>query len=274
MATLEQTDSLDGAIQTLLESSELHADIHAVGVTVAVLWHIPQDGKDEPLTFHGTPCYAFIKISGKQQRALGIADAVMTIDQAKWKELGEARRRALLAHELFHLTVARDVNDQPKRDDFNRPVLRCRPHDIQIGWFRAIAAEYGDTANEVVQAREMVSRDRQFFFSFIGDVEVTPPSKNRPTKKQAAAAIKAAMAAASEAEGSEPPPDPGDTTRYAEADENGNFGPDVDYGKGAEPDPLSGEPPANVVDMFGGEGQQAAAATTGRGSRRGKGAKA
>lgn len=98
-----------------------------------------------------------------KDRALGRADAEISIDGDWWEDANSSERRALLDHELHHIAIKIDKRGLV-RDDLGRPVLQLRKHDYEFGWFKAIAARHGIFSLERQQANEMMQADGQYFW--------------------------------------------------------------------------------------------------------------
>ena len=111
-----------------------------------------KESHEPAVKLHGYPCYATIGIIPYKQRVDKRADAEITIDESKWKDMPETQQRALLDHEITHLEVVRDEDGFLKTDDAGRPKLKMRLHDWQLGGFRVIAQRYGADALDVVEA--------------------------------------------------------------------------------------------------------------------------
>lgn len=164
-----------------------HPELHAAGVTVLCQMHHSKAG----LKLHGYPCYATVRIVPEKDRAAGMRDARITIDDGEWHDLDDDRRRAVLDHELQHIevkgkwaTIEVPTPDQPDAftktrifvaapDGAGRPKLGMRPHDVQLGWFRAIAERHGDASVEVEQAKALVDEGGQLLFPWSGDDGLT-----------------------------------------------------------------------------------------------------
>lgn len=128
------------------------------------------DKKNNPkpaVKLHGLPCFAIIKKSSVEQRAQGMSDATIIIDQHKWDKLSEPERMALIDHELEHISVQREDNGAIKTDEAGRPVIKLKPHDWELSGFRAIAERHKEAALEV---QELIafeqSANGQLVFSF------------------------------------------------------------------------------------------------------------
>lgn len=163
---------------------EHHAALAYCEVRVDVL--MADGGEDKNgikkpvLKLHGYPCAATVKIVSLKQRALGQGDALITIDQATWDGLDATERKGVIDHELLHLEVAAEgggvvqvdpdtgaIVGAPKYDDHERPRLKTKLHDWQLGGFRQIAQRYGEKALEVQCVRQCQdSTTGQYFWDF------------------------------------------------------------------------------------------------------------
>jgi hypothetical protein len=146
-----------------------HEPLAEAGVTFDVLMasDIDEDGENhQALKHHGYPAAAVIKIVSLADRALDNADVRLTIDAATWDSANSAQRRALIDHELMHLVVVLNDMKKPKLDDQNRPKLKMRLHDWQLGGFKDIAKRHGANAFEVQAVRACRDEAGQFFWDF------------------------------------------------------------------------------------------------------------
>lgn len=125
---------------------------------------VTTDGEDGcALKCHGYPALAVASVIPQKNRVGLKADARIIIDKEAWDELPEKQRDALLDHELQHFeavmsddTVALDGNDRPK--------IRMRKHDVQLGFFSVIAKRHGEHSQEVIQARALVEHAAETLF--------------------------------------------------------------------------------------------------------------
>lgn len=125
-------------------------------VTLCILMAF-QENKEctEPaVKLHNYPCAAIVSIIPYKQRVDKRADAEIIIDQKVWDELIEPSQRALLDHEITHLTFQIDENGALKTDDQGRPKLTMRNHDWQLGGFETIAKRYKQDALDVIEIRK------------------------------------------------------------------------------------------------------------------------
>lgn len=140
------------------------------------LLFVGTSGEGPALSAHGYPAAACVRILGLRDRVAGRGDAEIQIDQVFFEGIEGERREALLDHELTHLEPKLDKQNKPKVDTLNRPLLKMRKHDHQLGWFDACAKRFGEASMEVCQARDLVERTGQTYFQF----------EDAPAAKQAA----------------------------------------------------------------------------------------
>ena len=94
---------------------------------------------------------AKVKKAGALEQYLSDADFVLLLDQGEWERMGNAKRRALIDHELCHCTM--------DRDKFNRPRYGLRAHDLEE--FTEIVERHGlwqrdvEAFAEVLQQQEL-----------------------------------------------------------------------------------------------------------------------
>lgn len=136
------------------------------GVEIQALF-VFVDTPDPCLKHQGYPACAVTKIVSTQDRAAGMADALIVIDRFVWQALPTKSKNALLDHELHHLERVVDPDTgQPEGDVLGRPKLKMRMHDHQFGWFDEIAQRHGEWSIEVAQAKQLMETSRQLYFDF------------------------------------------------------------------------------------------------------------
>lgn len=131
--TYTKDDGSAGAIVDQLFKL-FYQDLSRAEVTVEIL-HC-QGG----LRHHGYAAAGTVKVNSLKDRAAGLADCRIVLDGDGWEKWDRKRRQALLDHELFHLELQRDKEEQIKADDLGRPKLRLRLHDHQLGVFEEVIA--------------------------------------------------------------------------------------------------------------------------------------
>lgn len=128
----------------------------------------PDSNGDRPtgaaVKLHGIACYAKVKIVSAKDRAIGRKDAEVVIDKDQWEKMPAGKRRALLDHELEHLEVKRDSAGFMVLDAYERPRLRLRHHDWDLGWFNSIAERHNQFSIEVQQARRLANESGKLYF--------------------------------------------------------------------------------------------------------------
>ena len=164
MRTYTQTDELDAIMEELIATKEYHHDLHVTGAAIQVIFHF--GGAGEALVHQGTTCLAYVESTPLRFRALGLKDATIIVDHASWEKFDDARRRALVDHELYHLAVKKNRKGDNVIDYLGRPKFAMRQHDIEVGWFAEIAKEHKEASIEAMQAGTIVENYRQTIFRF------------------------------------------------------------------------------------------------------------
>lgn len=169
-AATEETNAMVGVVM-----EKYHKELHDAGVTVQVLMALPvtnENGESQgpPLKMRGYPVIAKIKANSLRDRVAGLADVLIEIDEDRWEQLKTNERKALLDHELYHLVVKRDKDNQIVEDDHGRPKLRSRPHDREIGWFDAVAKRHGKDSLEWQAFNSLWQHCRQLELPFIESI--------------------------------------------------------------------------------------------------------
>lgn len=130
-------------------AADFHPHLADAGVTVGLLLAVPKEGQEGPaLKLHGYPALAVVKVNSLKDRVEGKPDCTVQLDGEAWKDLPDARRRAVLDHELTHVVVQRDADGRVKTDDAGRPKLKLRLHDMQVGGFEEVVKRHGAAAVE------------------------------------------------------------------------------------------------------------------------------
>lgn len=108
-----------------------------------------------------------------KERALGHGDAEVMLDGDWWETANPAQQAALLDHELHHIVVTE------KTDDCERPIIKLREHDFEVGWFRVIAERHGKNSRECAQAAKVMLDHGQAFWP---DISGETISQSRASK--------------------------------------------------------------------------------------------
>lgn len=170
MATYRKADSdVFALIKELIADN--HPELDEAGVKVGARFaYAPRDDntgepKGAALKHHGYEAAAIVKIVSQKDRVMGFPDAVIDIDGMAWEQgWSDERKRGVLDHELTHLEVKRDDEGGILLDDCNRPKLKIRLHDWELGGFESIARRYKEQALEVEAARAMADKYGQLLF--------------------------------------------------------------------------------------------------------------
>lgn len=156
-------ESITGVVDLMMQ--KYHHDLQSLEVKVDVL--MARNAEGDAVTLGGYPCQAKVRVIGLKDRAAGRGDAEIIIDELNWDGLTSKQRDALIDHELEHLEpVINPKNNKPKRDDLDRPKLKIKKHDWQIGWFDSIAKRHGDHSAEKQQAFALQAESGQLYFDF------------------------------------------------------------------------------------------------------------
>jgi hypothetical protein len=107
----------------------------------------------------------------------GLADAEITLDADRWKELGRGKRIGLIDHELTHIELVYD-DDGLALDDNERPKLKLRKHDYEFGWFNEVVERHGNDSLEREQAARLLYNAGQLYFpGFESDGALSTPER-------------------------------------------------------------------------------------------------
>lgn len=145
--------------------ARFHPDLKASGARIDLLYVYADEGQT-PLSCHGYPALAVVRIIGDKDRVAGRGDAEIVIAKESYEDMSDAEKDALLDHELYHLVVKKDRHGIIQVDDHRRPKMKMRKHDHQFGWFNEIAKRHGDASAEVQQARAFGQAQGQLYFGF------------------------------------------------------------------------------------------------------------
>lgn len=152
-----------------------HSDLGQFDVSVGCVFALATrdkngEPKDVPIKVAGYREAASVQINKLKERVLGLPDCTITIDGDQWGDWDLPQRTALIDHELTHVVLQRDRNNDVKYDDAERPKLELRLHDYHLGGFEAIAERYGEDSFEVQQVTSLTRFPvyRQLFLDFGG----------------------------------------------------------------------------------------------------------
>lgn len=172
-------DKGDGEIRGRVKEliSEHFPDLLEANAKIDILFAVNDDG--HAVVHRGSPAAAKIRIINLADRTAGFGDAQIIMDKKHYDELSDRKRDGLLHHELHHLILAREKEGGIKVDDLGRPKFKMRPHDLEVGWFAAVAELYKEDSPEISQARSVLISYKEQFFPFIEDLKVKkiPASK-------------------------------------------------------------------------------------------------
>jgi hypothetical protein len=192
--TYEVADSdLRAMLESVIEAH--HPLLREAHVHVAVLLvYSPTDDdgqpKSPPLTVGGWPAQARVRITSLRDRALGMADALIEIDGHLWPDKTDEEQRALLDHELTHLTaeIGEDEARTVKSDACDRPVLTLRKHDVRFEGFLDVMKRNGKDAPERELLEGVVASMKQYELA-LPDVASRLTEKPKTTRRPSTRAV-------------------------------------------------------------------------------------
>lgn len=161
--TYEMSD--DKALDLMKKTIEqYHPDINRYGVRIGLISAFGQrndEGELEKpaLMKSGAKCAAKVRIVGLKDRLMKNLDVEVLIDGDYWQELDDARKIAILDHELEHIVIQVDSESGAvKTDSLDRPRLRLINDDIQFWGFSRIAERHKENSQECLCFKQMVAR--------------------------------------------------------------------------------------------------------------------
>lgn len=177
---------------------QYHPELSEMGLRVDALFvYAPRDADGFPTgpalkAGSGYPAIATISVTGLKDRVMGRGDCEMLVDGDRILRCPDDRLRALIDHELEHIEFTGNV------DDIGRPKLKLRPHDVEFGWFDAVARRHEGRSLEVMQATRFFGERslRQLYLPGFDDggAQVDTDAINPSiTRKAAAKAMAAAF---------------------------------------------------------------------------------
>ena len=168
----EAVDMLAAVMQEFKEFEPLVA----AGVTCELSFAFGREKKDgtlSPALKHGGHTVNGIaKKIGPEDRAHGRPDCRITVNGDFWKTAKDEEKRALLHHELYHFDLVTDDAGDVKRDDNDRPEIKYRHHDYEVGFFALSAERFGRASQECIYFRAMVERDGQLLLPAVFGNEI------------------------------------------------------------------------------------------------------
>jgi hypothetical protein len=154
-------ESIHELAQQLINKYEDHRLLLAVEIKLDLVFAFADtDDKGRPLndalTKNGIKALGITRAVPLKDRALGRGDAEIALDGDWWKTASGDEQAALLDHELHHISLKTDKNGNIKYDDLNRPLIKLRKHDVEVGWFKVIAERHGSASQERKQAKAIM----------------------------------------------------------------------------------------------------------------------
>lgn len=181
----EEVEAMAHEIKTSFESHLRLIDCNVKIDFIFAYGKRDEDGnlQGNAITHHGVRALGLAKKIGLKERAMGRGDAEIQIDYDWWEMASYEERRALIDHEMHHIAVKID-NRGVVRDDLDRPIIQMRKHDVEVGWFKVIAARHGAASQERIQAKQIADESGQFFWPQVfGELESWPMEGIKITMK-------------------------------------------------------------------------------------------
>lgn len=147
-----------GTVRALIDS--YHPDLQLCDVRVGVQFaYATRDANGDPkgpaIKVHGRMAYGKVRKVGLSDRVAGMPDAMIYVDGDIWDTLSPDEQRSLLDHELEHLEIAKDKDENPIAEDDGRPKLKLKPHDLEVGIFESTLQRYGQKGIEARQVQDL-----------------------------------------------------------------------------------------------------------------------
>lgn len=151
-------------VADLLDEVKLkyHAELHNYGVKFGILMVMSHKEGTPALTHRGNPAAATVHVVSMKDRVSKNYDVELLIDADHWKNSNIESKRALLDHELSHVTLKKKTIKNEKdqdgqvgqtiveEDDLGRPKIKLVHGDYDIGdGFLNVIRRYGDNSIEL-----------------------------------------------------------------------------------------------------------------------------
>lgn len=161
-------DSVAQMAREILAAHECYQPVLDARTKIDFVFAFPdldEDGKptNDSITLRGQKCLGVCRGLPLKDRAMGRGDAEITLDADFWAGATPDEARALLDHELYHIQIKMKGSIILK-DDLERPKIKMRKHDMEVGWFKAVADRNGVHSQEQIQAKKYMDEMGQFFW--------------------------------------------------------------------------------------------------------------
>lgn len=166
----------------ILSQFESHKPLVDHGVTLSLLFAYGDrdeetgELKSDAIKHHGHRALGLCRIVSEKDRIKNNPDAEILLDGDNWPSVSEESQRALLDHELHHLSV-KATKGIVQHDCAGRPKLKMRKHDVEVGWFKIIADRHGEHSMEQQQAKHLFDVCGQYFWP-----QLMPPTAVKESK--------------------------------------------------------------------------------------------
>jgi hypothetical protein len=154
----EADDVIRALVSKVMQQSHPELVKERVTIATTIASRESEEGDMVALRDRGLPAAAKMAVTSLQDRARGLADAKLLIDNYAWTRLSSQSKLALLDHELQHLMLVEIKPTKkngwatgPKHDDLGRPCFKIRPHDWSLTGFQAVAERHAEHSIEARQ---------------------------------------------------------------------------------------------------------------------------
>jgi hypothetical protein len=188
MPTFKKANEIRELAGDVLAEYESHQPLidHKVTIDFVFAYCDRDEDSGEPINFAITErnrrVFGITSIIPLKGRVKGLGDVEILIDGDWWHEATAAEQKALLDHELHHVSV-KISKGVIQYDSHGRPKIKLRPHDLEVGWFKVIAERHGSNSFEVKQAAAAFDAFGQAFWpeltAALAPKELPPAGKKR-----------------------------------------------------------------------------------------------
>ena len=145
----------------IIENNDEYADINIFKLKYNLLYAFPNVDDAGNITSpaiknKGVACAAMIKLIKGADKIIKKYDFEIFIDKSLWDEISINEKIAILEHELFHIKFKKDKKGEFKYDEYDRPMLQLKEHDLIFWGFSDIAKKHGDFSIEKKSIKDII----------------------------------------------------------------------------------------------------------------------
>lgn len=148
-------------LNNIISTNDEYHDINTFKLKYNLLYAFPTTDdagniKSPAIKNKGVACAAMIKLIKGADKIIKNYDFEIFVDKSLWDEISISEKTAILEHELFHIKFKKDKNNDFKFDEYDRPMLQLKEHDLIFWGFSEIAKKHGDFSIEKKSIKEMI----------------------------------------------------------------------------------------------------------------------